>query len=273
MIFLANYFQFHNSTKPKKYILLRNEKNPACVGSLIFHYHYTNLTNRSRHFQMCYRLLDPYCSVTHSLILFRIAENLGIHLSKCEPNCHNIKCHIWYDSLIYAHIASIVHRFSVFFKGLYYPRMMWNNFISYMNHGSPVYTEKLWKLFLLLFHYFRHPGFSRNKNSAPPLRSTIPVSQQTYPLLLAELLLHSFFRTKILATAFLPWMVKKNYGEFKYIYVMTRLLKDRLCIKMTFMHNDWLVNYYEKCSRHWHICLSINQTHLILLILGFIWSF
>ena len=23
-----------------------------------------------------------------------------------------------------------------------------------------------------------------------------------------------------------------------YLYVMTRLLKDRLCIKMTFMHND-----------------------------------
>ena len=26
---------------------------------------------------------------------------------------------------------------------------------------------------------------------------------------------------------------------------MTRLIKDRLCIKMTFMHNDCLVNYYE----------------------------
>ena len=137
-----------------------------------------------------------------------IAENHGIHLSKCQPNCHNIKCHIWYDSLIYAHIASIVHRFSVFFKGLYYPRMMWNNFISYMNHGSPVYTEMLWKLFLLLFHYFRHPGFSRNKNSAPTLRSTIPVSQQTYPLLLAELLLHSFFCiTKKLAAVCLTWIV------------------------------------------------------------------
>ena len=47
------------------------------------------------------------------------------------------------------------------------------------------------------------------------------------------------------------------------VYVMTRLIKDRLCIKMTFMHNDCWVNYYEKCSRHWHICLSINQTHLI----------
>ena len=49
---------------------------------------------------------------------------------------------------------------------------------------------------------------------------------------------------------------------FKYVYVMTRLLKDRLCIIMTFMHNDCWVNYYEKCSRHWHICLSINQTPL-----------
>ena len=34
------------------------------------------------------------------------------------------------------------------------------------------------------------------------------------------------------------------------IYVMTRLLKDRLCIKMTFMHNGCWVDYYEKCSRH-----------------------
>ena len=49
----------------------------------------------------------------------------------------------------------------------------------------------------------------------------------------------------------------------KFTYVMTCLIKDRLCIKMTFMHNDCRVNYYEKCSRHWHICLSINQTHLI----------
>ena len=47
------------------------------------------------------------------------------------------------------------------------------------------------------------------------------------------------------------------------IYVMTRLIKDRLCLKITFMHNDCWVNYFEKCSRHWQICLSINQTHLI----------
>ena len=32
-----------------------------------------------------------------------------------------------------------------------------------------------------------------------------------------------------------------------HVYVMTRLIKDRLCIKMTFMHNDCRVNYYEKC--------------------------
>ena len=55
------------------------------------------------------------------------------------------------------------------------------------------------------------------------------------------------------------WKVKMS-PEIRY--VMTRLLKDRLCIKMTFMHNGCWVDYYEKCSRHWHICLSINQTPL-----------
>ena len=51
--------------------------------------------------------------------------------------------------------------------------------------------------------------------------------------------------------------------SFYYICVMTRLIKDRLCIKIIFMHTDWWVNYFEKYSEHWHICLSINQTHLI----------
>ena len=32
------------------------------------------------------------------------------------------------------------------------------------------------------------------------------------------------------------------------ISVMTRLLKDELCIKVTFMHNGCWVNYYEKHS-------------------------
>lgn len=31
-----------------------------------------------------------------------------------------------------------------------------------------------------------------------------------------------------------------------YIYVMTRLLKDGLCINVIFMHNGCWVNYYEK---------------------------
>ena len=34
------------------------------------------------------------------------------------------------------------------------------------------------------------------------------------------------------------------------VHVMTRLIKDRLCIKMTFMHNGCWVDHYEKCSRH-----------------------
>ena len=45
-----------------------------------------------------------------------------------------------------------------------------------------------------------------------------------------------------------------QHGAYTYmcdcVYVMTRLLKDRLCIKMTFMHNGCWVDYYEKCSRH-----------------------
>ena len=49
----------------------------------------------------------------------------------------------------------------------------------------------------------------------------------------------------------MSWGDRGHMGEL-CIYVMTRLLKDRLSIIMTFMHNDCWVNYYEKCSRHWH---------------------
>merc|ERR1711936_654010 len=37
-------------------------------------------------------------------------------------------------------------------------------------------------------------------------------------------------------------------GDAENVYVVTRLLKDGLCIKVTFMHNSFSVNYYEKCS-------------------------
>ena len=52
---------------------------------------------------------------------------------------------------------------------------------------------------------------------------------------------------------------------------MTRLLKDGLCIKVTFMHNGCWVNYYEKHSLRWHICLTINQTTWLLWIMSSSW--
>ena len=56
-----------------------------------------------------------------------------------------------------------------------------------------------------------------------------------------------------------------------YVYVMTHLLKDGLCIKVTFMHNGCWVNYYEKHSLRWHICLTINQTTWLLWIMSSSW--
>ena len=56
-----------------------------------------------------------------------------------------------------------------------------------------------------------------------------------------------------------------EYIFVEFIYVVTRLLKDGLCIKVTFMHNSCSVNYYEKCSPLWHICLRINQTNLTIM--------
>ena len=62
----------------------------------------------------------------------------------------------------------------------------------------------------------------------------------------------------------MSWGDRGHMGEL-CIYVMTRLLKDGLCIKVTFMHNCCWVNHYEKCSLRWHICLRINQTNLIIM--------
>ena len=53
---------------------------------------------------------------------------------------------------------------------------------------------------------------------------------------------------EISSMSIMPIMIE--YYNNIYIYVATRLLKDRLCIIMTFMHSDGWVNYYEKCSRH-----------------------
>ena len=70
----------------------------------------------------------------------------------------------------------------------------------------------------------------------------------------------------------LPGCCNSNrYTWALYVSVMTRLLKDGLCIKVTFMHNGCWVNYYEKHSLRWHICLTINQTTWLLWIMSSSW--
>ena len=47
--------------------------------------------------------------------------------------------------------------------------------------------------------------------------------------------------------------------------VMICLLQNGFWIKVTCMHNGCWVNYYEKCSLCWLVCLTINQTNLIIM--------